>query len=724
MDKDVYQEKLLNNNLYFFKIQVVPISDSKSTEVDIVINRYCSFENHKELIRSETISIPVSINELTPQNRTKWFEKHVFIATDFFVNQIEVMLSHQDEALELIVRKDMVDLTLKELQEVEKNLLIFRKRKVKINYKVYFIFSGIEEALLLIQKIQIGFTNTKHPTLSNGNLETISDVENLPLKNKPYVIGFIGDSFNAYFMNSHYTCIHINDVTHLELLKNGFFDLIILQTNARELRSYGFTIYESRKFIATLCYALTKTLSPIYELEPIATDNLYTLKLIPRQNCTIKTSHPINLYEVANFHQNKKKKVRTLCIYIPTATDLHQYPEFLNLVTELIKENFQIILSESFFDHSAMNTLKLVKWSPQVKIYERLNPFQIAALCSSSGYVLLPSYSLRRKEELLNLAAIAIMSGSIPIVYGKQLPTTLGKIIPSKNSSSEITAYIMSHFDIISHEKSWLSLFRNFRKIQSQGVFESVIKSEIEKNDRIKKISLPIAEMICVSKRPHNFQQILNTFKRQSYQHLKLHIIWNINQKETAICHNLSEKNSSSSIRFTIMDETYNIGSCLNYGINTSEASYWFKIDDDDFYGKFYIEDLINFYLVTGTSVAGKPPGLINFSEDKTSVIRPPFFKKNRKFIELKEYISGATLSAINHTHIPYLSNQYRNGCDSKWIELLADKKIKTFASDGFNLIIHRGKPEDHTWKVNAEQLKNSNDKQDFQINKEWAYAE
>ncbi len=212
------------------------------------------------------------------------------------------------------------------------------------------------------------------------------------------------------------------------------------------------------------------------------------------------------------------------------------------------------------------------------------------------------------------------------------------------------------------------------------------------------------ASIITCTKRPHVISNILNNFNKQSYKNKELIVVLNSScPKAYKEFHSMLM--NLDNVQFLAIHESQNIGFCLNTAINRSNGDLWFKMDDDDFYGKNYILDLVQLHHQTNAQVFGKPPALVYFEgSDKT------YLRQNMRaaFGYDREYhLCGATISGTKQIHqkIPF-STERRANVDSNFIERCISNNIEIASADNYNFVIFRSKNlNDHTWRMTDETI-------------------
>jgi len=98
----------------------------------------------------------------------------------------------------------------------------------------------------------------------------------------------------------------------------------------------------------------------------------------------------------------------------------------------------------------------------------------------------------------------------------------------------------------------------------------------------------PIVSIICCTARIQNIKNVINNFKRQTYNNLELLIMVDgFFQKAR-----LKKLQDKKNISLEIISYS-SVGRCLDFAQQKSKGTLIAKFDDDDYYGSKYIEKLV-----------------------------------------------------------------------------------------------------------------------------------
>ena len=491
-----------------------------------------------------------------------------------------------------------------------------------------------------------------------------------------------GDGFIAELLSSSFGYTRVDEST-LSLIEPGFFRLMLIDTASFSPAS--------NQSDAALVRALNRSQTSVVFVES-AGDR------IRFQKSGASDFEECGLSDLMKTTPSTRDNAVLKTIAVPCISDCYQYPEFKLMIDTLPQYGFSVCASDGHFSFRPSSTM-LQLFKNSVKVYPKLLSDDLLALFRKSGFVLLYPSGIRSQTQQLSLALLALFSGSIPVYCGGKVPLAFAEILPHFPDADALARFFADHDNVLLFQKFWLSLLRRILELD-QGSRLSLLG---EFTPPIWNASPPVA-MICVSKRPENLPLILDNFSRQRYSNIKYHIIWNVGLRDKDHCLNAAKEAKFNNLQVSFVDEQYNIGTCLNLGIQSSEAKYWFKIDDDDYYGKYYITDLVNMYRLTGADVVCKPRAFFTFSGDSNLFI---LHSSSNMLTWLKpnEYACGATLSGRVDKSVPLFSVAHRNSCDWDWLEKVAASECRAFVTDCYNFCNIRYGVDHHTSKLPTDWL-------------------
>lgn len=198
----------------------------------------------------------------------------------------------------------------------------------------------------------------------------------------------------------------------------------------------------------------------------------------------------------------------------------------------------------------------------------------------------------------------------------------------------------------------------------------------------------PSVEVVCVSRRPWQLQQVIDQFDAQTYPHRRLTIVLTSDDSESGAVdptrwpHVTIERRPGLSL-----------GRCLNEALDRSGAALVAKWDDDDWYGADYLTDLVLTRNATGAAITGKHSYFAYLARSERAILR----FDGVEFCDTS-FVAGGTLlidrAALGDVRFPDVNLAE----DGALLERCERRGLRIFAADPFNYVQYRG--DANTWQV------------------------
>jgi glycosyltransferase involved in cell wall biosynthesis len=128
-----------------------------------------------------------------------------------------------------------------------------------------------------------------------------------------------------------------------------------------------------------------------------------------------------------------------------------------------------------------------------------------------------------------------------------------------------------------------------------------------------------LVSIIACTEKPSYMNNIFANYARQSYQHKELIIV--LNRDDMDIRKWIRKARQYKNVSICRVPQKYQLGKCLNYGIQRAKHSVIAKLDDDDYYGSYYLQESINKMHRQRVSVIGKHACFIYFEAKKALML-------------------------------------------------------------------------------------------------------
>jgi len=134
----------------------------------------------------------------------------------------------------------------------------------------------------------------------------------------------------------------------------------------------------------------------------------------------------------------------------------------------------------------------------------------------------------------------------------------------------------------------------------------------------------------------------------------------------------------------------------MNRGIEAASGAYIAKIDDDNFYGKHYLTDLMAAFDYTDAGVVGKWGHYVWLRSTDAVVLRYPDAEHTyeRRIQGGSMLIEGDLARSLKFSDIP-------RAVDSDFLDRAMADGVRIYSGDRFNFVSVRGSDRtSHTWQV------------------------
>ena len=379
-------------------------------------------------------------------------------------------------------------------------------------------------------------------------------------------------------------------------------------------------------------------------------------------------------------------------LLVPTASDAYQFPAFRALIDQ--PTLYSGVLAEYRYNFAPAEFARHFN-NDRLKIVGESNRMMQRYLLQAARVVLLPATSLRPPVELAQIAMDAISSGAIPILYGNG-----GEDEPLLSDLDRIHDAVALRRLLLLLRIDWFRerrLRALLREVWRNHVWRSRDRAAILGRDPFAAdFDQPKITVVLVTKRPHLIENCLDTFRKQTWPNKELVLIFNTG----SVPSDLPELARNE--RVFALPEAANIGECLNMGVAAGRGKYWVKVDDDDFYSRYYLEETAGYYRTSQADITGRQSIFYYF--DAIGQYQS-FDRLARQCFKLltksQDHISGATLSSVKKAPTTGFSQKDRNACDANWVRRNFTLGTRMFCGDSTSLMVYRDADESkHTWQM------------------------
>jgi glycosyltransferase involved in cell wall biosynthesis len=219
--------------------------------------------------------------------------------------------------------------------------------------------------------------------------------------------------------------------------------------------------------------------------------------------------------------------------------------------------------------------------------------------------------------------------------------------------------------------------------------------NKLKEGDVVSRYRTPLGVSIVVcTNRPQFLDNILQNYFRQRYKVKELIIILNLDSMNMREVRKKVQKYAN--VHVHRVPERISLGQCLNAGITRTRFSLVAKMDDDDYYSPYYLEEQVRALRQTGSDIVGKHSCLVYLEASRTLLMRSP--GESNKPVE---FIQGGTLLFRKKVLKRVRFTDRSVGEDVTFLRQCRKRGYKTYATSPYNYVyLRRQNKASHTWRA------------------------
>jgi len=214
----------------------------------------------------------------------------------------------------------------------------------------------------------------------------------------------------------------------------------------------------------------------------------------------------------------------------------------------------------------------------------------------------------------------------------------------------------------------------------------------------------PKIACLLITRRLALLEECLSRFRADIYPNKELIVV--VHDSRVDLRHVRTLIGTDEPIRIMRMSEEYGLGACLNFAFEHTDATYWAKWDDDDFYGPHYLSDFMLYRRAVDFDVAGKPMAFTWLDEPNELLWDGKWGERAHVMRSAVDHGSGGVAGAtlVGHRRVlesVQFPNARRRGTDSEFLRRCHEVGWNLLATDPFNFVRYRTTQNGfHTWRV------------------------
>jgi len=206
----------------------------------------------------------------------------------------------------------------------------------------------------------------------------------------------------------------------------------------------------------------------------------------------------------------------------------------------------------------------------------------------------------------------------------------------------------------------------------------------------------PTVSAVVPTNRTHEIENIFENIGRQSHAQVELVLVLHGIEPDPTEIRAQARDIGIDQLIIRTVDASRTLGACMNVGIEAAAGTYIAKMDDDNFYGRHYLTDLVRAFAYTEAGIVGKWAHYVWLRSSGAVVLRYPSAEQTyeRRVQGGSMLIDGGVARKLRFSDLP-------RGIDSELLDRAAAEGVQIYSADRFNFVSIRDvAPETHTWKV------------------------
>ncbi len=223
----------------------------------------------------------------------------------------------------------------------------------------------------------------------------------------------------------------------------------------------------------------------------------------------------------------------------------------------------------------------------------------------------------------------------------------------------------------------------------------------------------PKVTLVTATMRRHLLEKCVRQFIDQTYPNKELIVVFNGAAAE--LDEIKSRYGGREDIVFAAIPTDYQAGCMLNFGAKQATGEYFFRVDDDDHYGKNYISDCMLHLRACDVDIFGKRGSFLHFEGDEKVYLRRNILPEISAFPAKKlqsdqeTWISGCSFACkLDLLRAVRYPDSVNFAADTELVaRIIAERpESQCLIVDNLNLVVERSADiESHTWQHSAAKL-------------------
>ncbi|WP_116947283.1 glycosyltransferase family A protein [Jiangella endophytica] len=202
--------------------------------------------------------------------------------------------------------------------------------------------------------------------------------------------------------------------------------------------------------------------------------------------------------------------------------------------------------------------------------------------------------------------------------------------------------------------------------------------------------------IVVPTNREHELDNVFANVARQAHRDNELILVLHGLGLDHADLHARAKEHGVERLQVIDADSSAALGTMMNLGVDAASGRYTAKMDDDNFYGRHYLTDLVHAFASTDAGIVGKWAHYVWLRSVNAVVLRYAGYQ--HRYYRL---VQGGSIMADTELAKDLRFSDIPRAVDTDFLNRAWASGVRTYSSDRFNFVSIRGTDhEAHTWKV------------------------
>lgn len=201
---------------------------------------------------------------------------------------------------------------------------------------------------------------------------------------------------------------------------------------------------------------------------------------------------------------------------------------------------------------------------------------------------------------------------------------------------------------------------------------------------------------VVATMRPHELERVAANLARQRHTDRELVLVTHGFAAPEGLAERWRDEHGLEAVTIVPAEGGLTLGACMNLGVAAASGRYVTKMDDDNYYGPGYLQDLVRAFDYTDAAVVGKWAHHVHLAATDATVLR--FAHAEHRYTRL---VQGGTIMTARDTLADIPFRDVPRAVDTTFLEAVHEAGGRVYSADRFEYVSRRAaSTEGHTWGI------------------------